>query len=635
MRRNTGRTRFPAVLLPRKVGHLRGVLGGAACVLVVSLVVASVAASLVGQPRVLESATAGPAATGLIQIPLRWCAVRGTRAVTNPAFFGEPDTNSVLWRRHERASDQVWIPGANITLRSAITAAVAGSKNFPVIDDPRPPSAGGPGQPGDILAPQLGSAEFNDALVSCNRAWDMLTAPPLTGPIALNIGNFVNAQGMPTGAKGLGQKHTIFGVGGLPFPPPPDPPCSTNPFPTITGAEAGFMGVVDFQLLHPPPAPLDPALDAKVVAHELGHIIWLGHGNGVDDPGTVVGRYDGECDSSENGIDLPASIMHPFTTGLTTSVTALQRGTARAFAKGTTGSQLDPPFELVNGDTVSDHRTDQTRDVRSASVDMRGVTMLLNANQERVGVSHHLYGLVSRQMRPEKSKKRRRQKQYVAFLDLDSDRTTGGRAAKLGFRTRFKGAELVTRVSVKGRTAKPTVWRFSAGSFANVTDRRVTAAISSPLSEELPFPIFEIVSAQLPADLVGQVGSRVRLQAITAGKGKGVDVLPGGRRATRRPRLRGSVDLLIRPPRFPACTTVPKVVAPGGVVTIKAAGFRRRGIVHVILGDESIANVRLNRRRRMSAEVAIPPDTRGGPRLITVGVQNTALTADCVLEVGR
>jgi hypothetical protein len=90
----------------------------------------------------------------LIQVPLRWCALEGTSAVDNPSAVGESTTDNVLWRRHERASDNIWIPGANITFRSAMISSVTVQANFPIITDPRPPSQNGPGMLGDIQEPQ-------------------------------------------------------------------------------------------------------------------------------------------------------------------------------------------------------------------------------------------------------------------------------------------------------------------------------------------------------------------------------------------------------------------------------------------------------------------------------------------------
>ena len=77
-------------------------------------------------------------------LPLRWCAVQGSPAVTNPAGVGEPDTDSVLWRRHERATDYIWFPGALISFRSAFTAGVVTSGSYPVIADPHRADPGSP-----------------------------------------------------------------------------------------------------------------------------------------------------------------------------------------------------------------------------------------------------------------------------------------------------------------------------------------------------------------------------------------------------------------------------------------------------------------------------------------------------------
>jgi hypothetical protein len=602
-----------------------------------ALVVLIVMASLAGPSLAPAPAHAsGPAGNELIQIPLRWCALSGTKAVTNPGSFGEPNTTSVLLRRQERASNQIWIPGANVIFRSPFPAAVpASSAQFPVIGDPGPPPVlgsadglNGPGQNGDILFPDsvTAAAEYELARSECEEEWDHLAQPPpvglgvsMKGPIALNFGRFVDASGNPVGTLGLGIPPAI--TGSVPFAQCEIPPVH------VTAAGETFMGVVDFSAVGA------KGRDAQVVAHELGHVLTLGHGNGLDDNNNK--RYDLFCDPSEAGLDSPPTIMHP--SGISNDVTALQRDQSRTIAKLTPGSQIDPPFELVNADTLSDRRVDDAQDVKDASVDMTGVGMMINAKQKRVILSHTLSGLISKGESTE----------YAAFLDLDSDQTTGGRPAELGFPTRFKGAELVTRVRVQGgpiegvhplqlsegRPATPTVWRFDRGKFVDVTKSGVTASVTSPVGEELPFPTFDVVSAQLPADVVGHVGSRVRLQAITAGKGKDwVDVLPGERPSRTVPA--GSAVLFMSPPKFPSCTTTPDVVQPGDVVTIKAAGFDRPGEEgHVVLGSEPIGNVALDRARKMSADIAIPGETRGGTHLITIQVEDSALTADCALQV--
>jgi hypothetical protein len=601
-------------------------------------------ASLAGQPPATELARA--AGTGGIQIPVRWCAIKGTTAVTNPGSLGEPNTNSVLLGRHETATNLVWL-GVGITFRSGFPAAVpTTSANFPVIDDPRPPPGSGPvefppgtgpGQLGDIFFPVLGPtptpaevaaafAEFKEASAECEEEWDHLAGAygvPLRGPIAFNLRRFVDASGNPTTALGNAMDPSVSFTlpPGAPFPSVL-PECQTPPV-NLIAANGAFMGAVDRSFA------ATIGQDARVVAHEFGHVLKLGHGNGLDDDGDGV--YDQFCDPSENPLTPPASVMHPFISGVNQNVTMFQRGTARAIASVTPGSVIDPPLELVPGPALSDRRVDDALDVKDGSLDMTAVSMVVNVKRKRVFLSHTLYGLV-----PTRVRAKRVRTSYVAFLDLDSDRATGGRAAKLGFRTRFRGAELATRVLVEGRRVTPSVWRFARGRFERVRDRRVRASVRSPVGDEVPFPIFDVVSAQLPVDVVGRIGSRVRLQAITSGKGKWVDVLPGERKVSRRARPKRSVLFSMFNPRFPACTTMPKIARPGAVVTIKASGFRRRGQdVGVILGEELIARAELGRRGNMSIDVAIPETTSAGPRPIMVVVENSALTADCVLQVRR
>jgi hypothetical protein len=138
--------------------------------------------------------------------PVRWCAVRGSEAEANPGAVGEKSTNDYLWRRHERPSDRVWIPGANITFRSAFAAAMAASSSFPVIDDPKPPGSGGAGQQGDVLDPTIDLTEVKQVWAACNTAWDNLAKAKgvaLVGIVGVNIRSFVDSQGKTAFTKGL------------------------------------------------------------------------------------------------------------------------------------------------------------------------------------------------------------------------------------------------------------------------------------------------------------------------------------------------------------------------------------------------------------------------------------------------
>lgn len=102
---------------------------------------------------------AGP----FLEIPIRWCGVEGAPSMVDPGALGEASTDDVLWRRHERPSDRIYIPDANITFRSAATAAIKnGPQSFPIIRDPS-------GSGGSLI----GSGENTDAVILCRRAWMM------------------------------------------------------------------------------------------------------------------------------------------------------------------------------------------------------------------------------------------------------------------------------------------------------------------------------------------------------------------------------------------------------------------------------------------------------------------------------
>ena len=220
------------------------------------------------------------------------------------------------------------------------------------------------------------------------------------------------------------------------------------------------------------------------------------------------------------------------------------------------------------------------------------------------------------------------------FADLDAKSGTGGSPAKIGFQTAFEGAELVARVIVEpARRAVPTVWRFDGVNFVDVTDRVIAAAITSPAGGEVPIPMYDVISIELPLDIAGQVGPQVRIQAIAQQltTGKELDVLPGGEWPTS-----SAVRLGMVPPRFPVCGVTPEQTKPGETVTVEVAEFgRAKEPIHVVLGDQLIAQGVLDENGRAKIDFTIPGEARAGLRLVTVGIDGTALTADCAVEVRR
>lgn len=115
-----------------------------------------------------------PALAGeLISVPVRWCGVEGAASMADPGVVNETSTDNVLWRRHERPSDQIYIPQIDLTFRSAATNAIRnGPQSFPIIRDIV-------GTGGDLI-----DSENTDALTMCARVWD--TGDPLYFDVAGN-----------------------------------------------------------------------------------------------------------------------------------------------------------------------------------------------------------------------------------------------------------------------------------------------------------------------------------------------------------------------------------------------------------------------------------------------------------------
>ena len=157
-------------------------------------------------------------------VPVSWCALNGTNvaaATPTPIPSGYPDTvndnniDTILWRRHERATDgyqppnQPYIPGfqsqAGITFRSGIDKprefGGGAAVHFQKVDDPT--FGGTNGDEGYVRAPEDSSnaQEAVDILNRCLDKWRDVNQPRL-GIFIINIKGFVDGQGirLPTGA---------------------------------------------------------------------------------------------------------------------------------------------------------------------------------------------------------------------------------------------------------------------------------------------------------------------------------------------------------------------------------------------------------------------------------------------------
>jgi hypothetical protein len=217
-----------------------------------------------------------PTAAGTVTFDLRWCLVEGTPTVQDYQTSGSlPDA----FLNEESGASYLWYFAARVGFTyppSGVGSAPA--PPIPVIMDPDKLS----GQVGDILLENVsfgtlesGSPELVKALDECRSYYMGLGIT--TGVIAVSIGKFFTAGGLPD----IRGEAPIAGLTVR------DPSRCNYP-----------LGDQVNQLAQDRLAVEDPSMLAHpdlVLAHEVGHVLFLGHGDGLDNDND--GSFDLPCDS--------------------------------------------------------------------------------------------------------------------------------------------------------------------------------------------------------------------------------------------------------------------------------------------------------------------------------------------------
>lgn len=274
-----------------------------------------------------------PVEQWIVQVPVQMCAIEGSE-IAGSATPGQTVPPGPLLDRLAAANTDVWYPQSRIAFSTATDNAI------PVIPDPSPPS-GTNGKLGDI---EVGLAlEANDVRHLCSQAWQA-KYPGRPGIPVVNARSFYGgglvlggASQPPSGLYVPGSRHFGSGKRG-------DALCGSPV--TLTPQEVSELFVVVFD-----PANLPGFGDpVRTLAHELGHTLFLGHGNGLDDDGdgrraglTGPKRYDEFCDpdwlvppantvlAEDVGSPTPCSLMQ--NSACSAELRPLQVETARGVAR--------------------------------------------------------------------------------------------------------------------------------------------------------------------------------------------------------------------------------------------------------------------------------------------------------------
>lgn len=582
------------------------------------------AAFIVGGIALAENARAG---SDVILVPIAWCAHQGSNAasgatpIPQPYPNTPPDTNTdgILWRRHERVTDQIYQPqGAKLTFRSGVINPLDPNDpiSFPVITDNT--TGTNRGDLGDVAEGTIFGAgadltEARKVWNQCRQAW-VDTFNRSDGIHAVNINRFVDANGNDTSLGGR------FGS-------------------TIGGAYMGGGLVVDNTTstftFNSTPIPFfhtDPA--DQLVGHELGHSLGLAHR--TDDPLALM-------QPSGHSTSLGATFPHFRVDNL--KLNGSEITTVRGIAKTVPGMEVDPPGVFTPGDVVGTLAFDQTEEHDTqAHLDLTALHAALNQVENQVTFGAELFAPFPGDTSAD----------YWILVNTDGNPETGGDPADLaiigGPSTAFRGAELAIEAHVGGtcdgpcEPARGTVWKFGcsgeipscsfdplpADSFVFSLPAMIwyddPLAGTCAVCAEIIRNVFHTVTVSIDNELVGlRLGSPFLIQAFAIDGGVQLDALD------ETPEETGKAFMLSLPD-FAHCFPQSDGIA-GRTVPVGLEGLLPSRPIHGLLGPRLVFTGTTDATGGGTINLPIPGDTTGGLHLVTVGVDDSAFTADCTVNV--
>lgn len=582
------------------------------------------------------AAELAPAEAQTRSIPIRWCIVAGAPADINPGAVGEPDTDNVAWRRHERISESTYIPQADVTLRSSLWNIVESSElNFPIIPDQD--STNPNHQPGDVLDPVSASSdEWDLTYQACVDAWEDLEVDDL-GVVAVIARRIVDNDGNQTvfawgwnGARRTLLEDNAWSLCGS----------TLNDVAICDGVDKTFGHEVGHTL---PTAGTD-VTNTDGLRHTCVNSNMMRSGRrdttgdnildnfNLNNTATQItddGEDDTDCsdDDTTEVIDQPEAIY-----------------AAAADVPGCMNAGTNTPC----GTQRSDVQTDARADADLSAIDLASLRIVDNSDGT-TQIVHELYGRIDPTLLPNNTL------EYFAFLNLDNNPATGGTPADLGLATNFQGAELVTRVQVttiaiplqpeRAGAVPPlfgtvhTVWRFENNQFVEVENPDIRSRVNPLIAVgELPdgssrtAHTADRIEITIPSGVRGPIAVPLRIQGLSRatpqGGGGSIDKLDDTSAENGAP-------LRLRFPKFPVCQAIPSPTFAGGLTTVEVSGLIPEKGVHVVFGPKIVANGMANASGAASVSFAVPDDAAAGKHLITVGTDGTALTADCIVELTK
>lgn len=561
-----------------------------------------------------------------ITVPISWCAIKGSRAaaddpnIPNPYGGVDHTTDEVLWRRHERATDHIYNNNplndgnqAGISFRSAINDALHTTLDFPKLDDPNPA-----GTLGDLNREGDNGREYRDMLLACKDWWANNSRKHpgvISGIFAMNVRLTVNDLGQIIHTTGTGR-------------------CARDAMNECVPYD-GHLYVIDnsFMLYGMtsglPYSWMNKDEFDQSVSHELGHTLNLYlHRN--TDPIALM-----NTNQQHNGPDGRVSNFKIYPQEVTE-----MRQTAIDYVPGV---YMDPENKIIQGNTVQSIKVDKVKENKTLKPfeDIAVSIVTVDKKQKTVTFGQELYGIF-----PGNTKQvNQSNAEYWTLVDLDNNKNTGGNKTmlmniKVPF-TNFSGVDLaiVAKVSnnneTEGNNVTGNAWIFKDNNVTRLTSEDVrfnlqTAKIhgdhatNTKQVSENEIPLYNTINARLNNTNLIKLDSPFSIQSLVSSNGNVVDKLDYQQNESK--------TLELSQPVFPICHANQNGTK-GDNVSVNSSGLLPNSNVHALLGTRLVANGTTDASGNSTVEFIVPEGTPAGSHLMTIGVDKTALTADCQIKV--
>ena len=577
-------------------------------------------------PLVLFTCINGAFAGSNYFVPMAWCVVSGSPAQAIHSVGTDNTTHDIIWRRHERPTDNIYLkPSQNtgISFRSGLTNPTT----FPSLNDVDTVAK----QAGDVLSPEpcttTGSdcvTEVRELFQSCDAAWASLQ-PTLAGITAVNVGLFHDNSVPPN-------YLSILGWGG----------CTELNVPGTCGPAADHRIIVAdnyYQYPNPPnPWPGGAAQFAysdqqgQAEGHELGHAL------GVSSHNTANTQYLMNSVQQDNNSD-----------GFADNITleTVEKNRVKSNAITVPSTMVDPPGKFDPPQVIARRVVDALHERKDLPgfLDLASVKVTLDQKEGQIYISQQLRGLLPKTFADSGH-------WYLVDFDKPDIGATAEMLAKIGVpSTGFRGADLVINFTIKGGKASAlSVWRNFDGQLKKVLPNHDFepmigtfvmyphyAPIRDLKTNKIVYPDRKARGTSIYSDVVLKItqeesgieyGNQFRVQALISQPGKGVvDDL-------KEKDEEEGATFVLENPKFPLCypQTTPR---PGETVPVKLEYLKPNSPIHGLIGPNLVFQGKTDSIGGGTINLPIPKETREGQHLVTVGVDGTAFTADCVVEVKK